>query len=268
MSCSAVVEVLDSVIVESDCRTAFVAVVEQAVDVLDTPAAEQVVAVVEAQRGAPGAQGVAGPTGATGPQGATGATGATGPQGATGAQGPAGPTGPQGATGPAGATGATGPQGPTGATGATGDPSTATVALTDAAGANTLPATGGAAITALLQTVRNCLKWLLAKVDTKADTGMVPAGSTNAIALTDVGGAVAITSNTTIPTNASVAIPVGACVLLQCGSTARTITGPAASSLVLEGSATAVTSFTLKANKGAVIRKTAADAWHVYGDVS
>lgn len=120
MSCSAVVEVLDSVIVESDCRTAFVAVVEQAVEVLDQPAVEQVGAVVEAQRGAPGAQGVAGPIGATGPQGATGATGATGPQGATGAQGPAGPTGPQGATGPAGATGATGPQGPTGATGPAG----------------------------------------------------------------------------------------------------------------------------------------------------
>lgn len=104
--------------------------------------------------------------------------------------------------------------------------------------------------------------------NTKADKGMIPAGSTNAIALTDVGGAVAITANTTIPANASVAIPVGACVLLQCGSTARTITGPAANSLVLEGNSSAVTSFTLKANKGAVIRKTATDAWHVYGDVS
>lgn len=101
-----------------------------------------------------------------------------------------------------------------------------------------------------------------------AQVGMIPSGSTSAIVLTDVGGAVSVAANITIPTNASVAIPVGACILLQCDSTARTITGPAASSLVLEGSAAAVTSFTLKANKGAVIRKTATDAWHVYGDVS
>lgn len=379
MSCSAIVEVLDSVVVESDCRTAFVAVVEQAVDVLDTPAAEQVVAVVE---GVPGARGPQGVTGEVGPA-VPALYGAADPDNAAGANGQNfwqgngklwekiagvwGYTGIQhvpmslvGANdGVATLVGGKIPEhqlpalavtdvstvaseaamlamsaqrgdiavrsdvnksfvlaaepastlsnwvelrtptdavlsvaGKTGAVAlAKGDVGLGNVDntadankpvstaqaealapinanLTDATGANTLPTTGGAAITALLQTVRNCLKWLLAKVDTKADTGMVPAGSTNAIALTDVGGAVAITANTTIPTNASVAIPVGACVLLQCGSTARTITGPASSSLVLEGSATAVTSFTLKANKGAVIRKTATDAWHVYGDVS
>lgn len=38
----------------------------------------------------------------------------------------------------------------------------ANTTLTDAAAASTLPATTATALTALLQTVRNCLKWLLA----------------------------------------------------------------------------------------------------------
>jgi hypothetical protein len=40
--------------------------------------------------------------------------------------------------------------------------------LTDAAGANTLPSTSSSTLAALLQTVRNCLKWLVAEVGGKA----------------------------------------------------------------------------------------------------
>ena len=76
--------------------------------------------------GATGVQGPIGETGATGvqgPQGDIGATGVQGPQGdigATGVQGPVGDIGATGVQGPVGDTGATGVQGPTGETGATG----------------------------------------------------------------------------------------------------------------------------------------------------
>lgn len=53
-------------------------------------------------------------------------------------------------------------KGPAGDQGPPGDPATATATLTDAAAASTLPATTATALTALLQTVRNCLKWLVA----------------------------------------------------------------------------------------------------------
>lgn len=114
--------------------------------------------------------------------------------------------------------------------------------------------------------------WTLSEMGAASSTALdaqldIPAGSTNAIALSDRGKAVSISANTTIPTNSSVAFPIGSVVLLTCDSTARTITGPASNSLTLEGSATAVTSFTLKANKSAVIRKTGTDAWRVFGDV-
>lgn len=95
----------------------------------------------------------------------------------------------------------------------------------------------------------------------------IPTGSTNTIALSDQGRSVSITANTSIPTHASVPFPDGAVVLLTCGATARTITGPTSNSLTLEGSAAAVTSFTIKANKSVVIRKTDTNAWRVFGDV-
>lgn len=76
--------------------------------------------------GAQGPQGVGGATGPQGPQGAQGAAGAQGAQGATGAQGTQGPQGNQGTQGPQGpqgddgADGSQGTQGYTGAQGATG----------------------------------------------------------------------------------------------------------------------------------------------------
>lgn len=98
-------------------------------------------------------------------------------------------------------------------------------------------------------------------------SAVVVDGSANTFNLASAGNAVPITANSTIPTNASVAYPVGTCIMLQCGSTSRTISGPGANTLTLEGSATTVSSVTLKANKSVVIRKTATDAWRVYGDV-
>ncbi len=98
-------------------------------------------------------------------------------------------------------------------------------------------------------------------------SAVVVDGSANTFNLASAGNAVPITANSTIPTNASVAYPVGTCIMLQCGSTSRTISGPGSNTLTLEGSATTVSSFTLKANKSVVIRKTATDAWRVYGDV-
>lgn len=250
--------------------------------------------LAEIHRGQNGAQGDPGPTGATGSQGTQGPTG---PQGAQGPQGDPGPTGAPGQGVPTGGTtgqvlakasatdydgawktlakddvglgnvdntaDASKPVSTAQATAIAGKaPINAT--LSDAAASQTLPATTSTAITALLQTVRNCLKWLLAKTD---ELLRIPTGTANSLTLAEAGKSVAISEANTIPTNASVAFPIGTCILLTCDSTARTITGPASSSLTLEGSATAVTSFTLKANKSAVIRKTATDAWRVYGDV-
>ena len=98
-------------------------------------------------------------------------------------------------------------------------------------------------------------------------SAVVVDGSANTFNLAAAGNTVPITANSTIPTNASVAYPVGTCIMLQCSSTSRTISGPGANTLTLEGSATTVSSVTLKANKSVVIRKTATDAWRVYGDV-
>jgi collagen type II alpha len=126
-------------------------------------------------QGLQGVQGPKGDTGATGPQGLTGATGPKGDTGDTGAQGPTGPKGDPGlgsgdVVGPASST-----DGMVAAfDGATGkllkavtltntDVGAAPVntTLTDAAASSTLPATTSTALTALLQTVRNCLKWLV-----------------------------------------------------------------------------------------------------------
>lgn len=143
-----------------------------------------------------GEQGLQGPVGPTGPQGAQGPVGPQGAKGDTGDTGATGPQGPAGATGPKGDTGAPGPTGPKGDPGlGSGDvvgPASATdgmvaafdgatgkllkavtltntdvgaapvnTTLTDAGASSTLPATTSTALTALLQTVRDCLKWLV-----------------------------------------------------------------------------------------------------------
>ena len=136
--------------------------------------------------------------------------------------------------------------------------------LTDAAASNTLPDTTSSTLAALLQTVRNCLKWLVAKA---GELSVITNGAANTFTLASAGNVVPISADTTLPTNTTVAYPVGTCILLQCDGTARTITGPAASSLTLDGNSGTVTSFALKANTSVAIRKTGTDAWRVYGDV-
>lgn len=106
-----------------------------------------------------------------------------------------------------------------------------------------------------------------AALATKADVGMIPAGTANTLDINSVGKEVPISGNITIPTNASVAYAIGSCILLRCDTTNRTITGPATNSLILEGSSASVTNFVLKANKSVIIRKTGTNSWRVYGDV-
>jgi hypothetical protein len=100
-----------------------------------------------------------------------------------------------------------------------------------------------------------------------ADAMLVPAGTANTLNLAAANKAVPITANTTIPTHASVAYGIGACIVLECGGTARTITGPAPNSLTIDGKSGTVTSFTLKADTSVAIRKTGTNTWRVYGDV-
>lgn len=151
--------------------------------------------------------------------GGGGSTGATGPAGPTGASGPSGPSGPVGATGASGAggvgatgaTGATGPAGgPTGATGPTGVSGPPSAQTITTKSANFTLALGEA--------------WNLYLIDTNTVTA-------------------------TIPTNATVAVPVGTHydawvpsgvtgVLISAaggvtiGSSGTSISGPAAFTLV------------------------------------
>lgn len=143
------------------------------------------------------------------------------------------------------------------------DKAPATATLADSAASSTLPTTASAALDALLQTVRNCLKWLVAKA---GELSVITDGAANTFTLASAGNVVPISANTTLPTNTTVAYPVGTCIILECDGTARTITGPAASSLTLDGNSGTVTSFVLKAYTSVAIRKTDTNAWRVYGD--
>lgn len=151
-------------------------------------------------QGIAGPTGPAGPQGAPGPTGPQGATGNAGPEGPTGPAGPTGPVGPTGpnawslsysASIPSNAGGSDGDfhltadaswvylykKGPvtpgewtytgvkwvseTGIATLLADKAPVNTTLTDAAASATLPAVTSTALTALLQTVRNCLKWLV-----------------------------------------------------------------------------------------------------------
>lgn len=143
--------------------------------------------------------GAVGATGPTGPTGVAGTTGATGPTGVTGATGPAGgptgatgPTGVVGATGPVGVTGATGPAGATGPTGPTGVGATGVTGVAGPTGATgpigaTGPSSGPQTISAQVGS--------FALVLGDAET------------LIELGGSGNLT--VTVPTNASVAFPIG-----------------------------------------------------------
>ncbi len=119
-----------------------------------------------------------------------GGTGATGPTGATGATGPTGATGATGATGDTGTVGATGATGPSGATGATG-------------------ATGPTGATG-----------------TVSDIVVNPQEGSYQLALTDSGKLIEMNSgignNLTVPTNITVAFPVGTEILVYQAGTGQT----------------------------------------------
>lgn len=140
--------------------------------------------------------GSAGPQGPAGEQGPPGVQGSPGVQGPTGDKGPDGDKGPPGDKGPVGDKGATGDPGPAGATAwadVTGKPATFppeshthaqsdidgldtslagkandSVALTDAAGTPTLPATAAASVASRLQVLRNNIKQVFADLAGKA----------------------------------------------------------------------------------------------------
>jgi len=209
-----------------------------------------------------GAQGPTGPTGPsiTGPTGpASTITGPTGPS-VTGPTGPAstvtGPTGPTGAsssvtgpTGPTGpgTTGATGPTGPassvTGPTGPTGSASTVT-GPTGATGANT-PVT----------------------INPQSGSGYT-------LVLGDAGKFITLSNSGAqsllIPTNASVAFPIGTVIDVQSiGTGLWTIAAvtPGTTTVVSTG-ATAASPVLRVQYSGATLIKTNTDAWSVMGDIS
>jgi hypothetical protein len=162
--------------------------------------------------------GPVGPTGPTGPTGATGAdsivTGPTGPTGSTGPTGPQGPIGEIGPTGPTGAdstvtgpTGATGPTGPTPTTAPTGTTGTAATGL----GYMGIPQSSDAATTG-------------SYTITAADAGKhIYASATRTI---------------TIPSNASLELPVGTTIVFISGSGATMTIAITTDTLLLAGSGT------------------------------
>jgi hypothetical protein len=181
-------------------------------------------------QGPQGDQGIQGPTGATGPQGATGATGPQGPQGVQGDTGATGPTGPQGATG---ATGAQGPTGATGATGATGP-------------------TGPVATLSLNAQTGLSYTGVLADADQKLITMNNAAGNTF-----------------NIPTNASVAYPVGTIInVMQIGAGTTSIIAVTPGTTTIASNAATSTNPILRLQYSmASCIKVATDTWYVAGDI-
>ena len=145
----------------------------------------------------------------------------------------------------------------------------ATTTLADNDGANALPAITATSIVTTLQVVRNCLKWLVAKfaaggeVDKLRDLRL---GSTNAVATTDRSLRVNMTADFTLPTNAVQPMGDGATILLTnlTGAT-RTLTGPAANSLRLNGDTSTRTTCTLVAYSAATLLNVGTDSWFVMG---
>lgn len=228
--------------------------------------------------GPTGPQGSTGPagigaTGAAGPQGASGATGAQGipgtaaAQGATGATGEAGPPGPSGPKGPTGPTGAAGPTGPGGPAGATGAGSTGPVGATGAAGPAGASGPAGAAGA------------------TGAAGGVGPAGATGptvpstvernevtanyTLVLGDAGKRIVANKATTtqvvtVPTNASVAFPVGTVVeFVQKGSGQVEIVGASGVTINTPSSRTTRTQWAALS-----IVKEATNEWTLSGDMT
>lgn len=167
--------------------------------------------------------------------GAMGVTGATGPVGPTG---PAGSTGPTGATGPTGSNGTTGPTGATGATGPTGP---------SGGGGSGYPA-------ATLNNIGASSTYTLAATDASGN-------SSNTYPIV-YNGASTTGTEVTVPTNATVAIPVGGVVQFdQSGS--GSIGWVPAAGVTISNPGTQV----LGRWKTAYLKKSATDSWYATGDI-
>ena len=251
--------------------------------------------------GATGATGAAGAAGATGATGAAGAAGATGSQGIQGETGATGATGSQGIQGETGLTGATGPQGPqgiqgeTGLTGATG-PGIATGGttgqyLTKVDGTNyntqwsTLDLSGKQDVVANVSSTEigyldGVTSAIQTQIDSKLSTSTAATtyaplnltqnqqtGTTYTFVLTDAGKLVEFNNasaiTVTVPTNASVAYPIGTQInLLQTG--AGQVTVSAGSTTV-----NATPGLKLRAQwSSATLIKRNTDTWVLVGDLS
>lgn len=191
--------------------------------------------------------GVVGPAGPTGPPGPIGPVGPTGPagtnglngsNGTTGPQGPIGNTGPQGPTGPTGSTGATGPQGNPGTTGATGPQGP----------------TGPAGVVAVATTTFTANAYTLALTD--ANTAQQASN-----------GATACQIN--IPTNATVAFPIGTVITITQTGTGKVYlggTGIIVRSTIAGGWVTGASGCRVQYSTISLL-KVATDTWTLSGDV-
>lgn len=145
----------------------------------------------------------------------------------------------------------------------------AKVALTESAAENTLPPVVSTTVGELLQTVRNCLKWLVAKFATDGEVDRLRdlrLGSTNTVVTSDRSLRVNMTADFTVPANAVQPFPNGATILVtNLTNTTRTLTGPAANSLRLNGDTSQRTTCTLVAYSAATLLNVGADSWFVMG---
>lgn len=190
--------------------------------------------------GPKGDPGPNGPTGPRGPQGFVGPPGPVGPEGPAstvpGPVGPVGPPGPVGPEGPAstvpgpkGDTGDTGPIGPTGPTGATG--ATGPVGPVGAISPRTLKAQAGAASTAVLTEAGNYIRFTAAN------------------------------PTYTVPTNATVAFPLG--TEIDGIGTVSAMTVIAAAGVTINRARSLVT---IGTGSGWSLIKVATDTWDAHGD--
>jgi len=245
--------------------------------------------------GSTGATGATGATGSTG-SGATGATGATG-SGATGPTGATGVgvTGATGSTGSAGVTGSTGATGATGGTGPTGPDSWQSLNGTYLGETQLIPWNGPTAGTPDTFLSRGatgtvCVGATAAagdfsgslKLATLVATGEITAAEVNApvvvnpqtssyiAALADANQLVTLNVGSactfTVPTNASVAFPVGTVLTVQQINAAGQITLTPASGAVTINTASSLTSRVNYSIIGVV--QTAANVWSALGDLT
>lgn len=247
------------------------------------------------QTGATGPAGSTGATGATGPAGATGAQGPQGIQGETGLTGPQGEQGIQGIQGIQGATGATGATGPQGDTGPAGPGiaigGTTGQYLTKVDGTNyntqwsTLDLSGKQDVVANVSSTEiGYLDGVTSSIQTQIDSKLaistasttyaplnltqnVQTETTYTFVLTDAGKLVELNNSSaitvTVPTNASVAYPIGTQInILQTGSGQVTVSA---------GSTTvnATPGLKLRAQwSSATLIKRNTDTWVLVGDLS